>query len=53
MDCALKFKKKKSGVVVTPLIPALGRQRQRPVNLCEFDSSLEYIASSGTVRDTR
>ena len=31
--------------MVVPLIPALGRQRQ--VDLCEFEASLVYGASSG------
>ena len=33
-----------------PLIPALGSQRQ--VNLCEFEASLVYRASSKTARAT-
>jgi len=33
-----------------PLIPALGRQRQRWADLCEFDLSLVYRASSKTAR---
>ena len=32
----------------TPLIPALGKQRQ--VDLCEFEASLVYRASSRTAR---
>ena len=32
----------------TPLIPALGRQRQE--NLCEFEANLVYKASLRTVR---
>jgi hypothetical protein len=32
----------------TPLIPALGRQRQ--VDLCEFEASLVYRMSSRTAR---
>ena len=35
---------------LTPLIPALSRQRQ--VNLYEFEASLAYIVSSRTARDT-
>jgi hypothetical protein len=40
MGYILKFslKKKFPGVVVSPLIPALGRQ----VLLCEFQASLDY-----------
>jgi hypothetical protein len=37
-------------VVCTPLIPALERQRQ--VDLCEFEASLVSRASSGTARTT-
>ena len=33
-----------------PLIPALRRQRQ--ADLCEFEASLVYIASSRTARAT-
>jgi hypothetical protein len=33
------------------LIPALGRQRR--VDFCEFEASLVYRWSSGTVRDTQ
>ena len=33
-------------MVVAPLILALGRQKQ--VNLCKFEDSLIYRASSGT-----
>ena len=32
-----------------PLIPALRKQRQ--ADLCEFEASLVYIASSRTARD--
>jgi len=35
----------------TPLIPALRRQRQ--VELCEFEASLLYKASSRTARATQ
>ena len=31
-----------------PLIPALRRQRQRQVDLCEFEASLVYRVSSRT-----
>ena len=34
-----------------PLIPALGRQRQRQVDICEFEVSLVYKASSRTQRN--
>jgi hypothetical protein len=30
-----------AGVVATPLIPVLRRQRQRQAELCEFEASLE------------
>jgi hypothetical protein len=33
--------------------PALGRQRQRQMGLCEFKASLVYIASSRTARATQ
>jgi hypothetical protein len=33
-----------------PLIPALGRQRK--VDLCEFEASLDYKASSRLHRET-
>ena len=45
----LKLKKKNNSInwaVVAPLIPALRRQRQ--VDLCEFEASLVYGASSRT-----
>ena len=35
----------------TPLVPALRRQRQE--NLCEFEASLAYKASSRTARTTQ
>ena len=35
----------------TPLIPALGRQRQ--ADLCEFKDSLVYRVSSRTAKDTQ
>ena len=35
----------------TPFIPALRRQKQ--VDLCEFEASLVYIASSQTARATQ
>jgi hypothetical protein len=35
----------------TPLIPALGRQKQ--VNFCEFEASLVYKASSRTAKATQ
>ena len=35
------------------LIPALGRWRQRQVDLCEFKASLVYRVSSKTVRATQ
>jgi hypothetical protein len=38
------------GVMVTPLISALRRQRQ--VYLCEFKGSLVYRVSSGSARAT-
>jgi hypothetical protein len=33
-----------------PFIPALERQRQRQVDLCEFKASLVYEADSRTAR---
>jgi hypothetical protein len=36
-----------------PLIPALKRQRQRQADLCEFEASLVYRASSRTARATQ
>ena len=47
------FKNQKGlGMVLMPLIPALGRkrQRQRQVDLCEFKASLVDILSSRPVR---
>jgi hypothetical protein len=35
------------------LIPALGRLRQRQVDLYEFKASLVYIVSSRTVKATQ
>ena len=43
-------KKNKAGWWRTPLIPALGRQRQE--DLCEFEASLVYRVSSRTARAT-
>jgi hypothetical protein len=40
-----------AGWLCTPLIPALGRQRQ--VELCEFEFILVYRASSSTARVTQ
>jgi hypothetical protein len=47
----LKRKSSSRAVVATPLIPALGRQRQ--VDLYEFEVSLIYRASSRTVKATQ
>ena len=35
------------------LIPVLERQRQRQMNLCEFEASLVYRGSSRTARATQ
>ena len=37
----------------TPLIPALGRQSQSQVDLCEIEASLVYAASSRRARTTQ
>jgi hypothetical protein len=39
--------------VVAPQFPALGRQRQRPAGLCEFEASLVLRASSRKARATQ
>jgi hypothetical protein len=39
----LCIKKSRYGGWCTPSFPALGRQRQRQEDLCEFESSLVYI----------
>lgn len=36
--------------VAHDLVPALGRQRQRQADFCEFEGSLDYRANSTTVK---
>ena len=44
----LLYSHQEPGMVCTPLIPVLGRQRQ--VDLCDLEASLVYKASSRTAR---
>jgi hypothetical protein len=39
--------------MVVPLIPALKRQRQRQMDLCEFEASLVFRENSRTARTTQ
>jgi hypothetical protein len=48
MLCSLSLSSQKINKLGTPLIPALRRQRQ--ADLCDFEASLVYRASSRTAR---
>lgn len=45
-------KRRGLGVIVHTFILALGRQRRRQVDLCEFDASQSYRVSPGLARAT-